>query len=811
MHAVKAGGPAQAGQGVGYDRPHFSSLPNPMRRSTLALLLIGLAGCATIAVDALDKRFGPADPARFDSVPVATPGDVSYRRDVRPVLERRCVVCHGCYDAPCQLKLGAWEGVARGGTKAQVYDASRLDEAPPTRLFMDAQLPSQWREKGFHPVLNERTPSPANNLAASVLYRSLALKQAHPLPDEPVLSKAFDFSLDRTQSCPNLAEFDAYERDHPLAGMPYGLPGLDAREQGVLTRWLAAGSPDEPAPPLAPAVARQVADWERFLNGSSNKERLMSRYLYEHLFLGHLVFEGDAARQSFRIVRSAAAPGTPGVPLATRRPYDDPGVPRFYYRLEPERETLLAKTHMPYLLSPGRMAKFRGWFIDADFRVDHLPSYAIGQASNPFITFADMPAESRYRFLLDEAEFFIMNFIKGPVCRGQMALDVIEDRFWVYFVDPKSGAAAAGAELIARQAPELRLPAYYGSDAPALRAWRELERSESRIVQAKAELLAQRFGGPQKMDLSLIWDGDGRNANAALTVFRHFNSASVVKGLVGAPPKTAWVIGYPLFERIFYLLVAGYDPFGNLGHQLTSRLYMDFMRMEGETSFLLLMPQAARAPTRDFWYRGATSEAKNFLEGVRGRFDLESGIVFRTKDPQAELYAMLGARLAPVLGSRFDLSTVPDRQLREGLQRLAAVKGASLAWVPEAVVLRIDDAQRPPQYFSLLRNTGHSNVSHLVLESAELTPDENTLTVVPGFIGAYPNAIYRATAAELPALADAIGRLGSEADYRRLADRFVVRRTSAQFWAASDAMNDAYVQWAPLEAGLFDLNRLDNR
>jgi len=30
---------------------------------------------------------------------------VSYQKQIRPILERRCVVCHGCYDAPCQLKL----------------------------------------------------------------------------------------------------------------------------------------------------------------------------------------------------------------------------------------------------------------------------------------------------------------------------------------------------------------------------------------------------------------------------------------------------------------------------------------------------------------------------------------------------------------------------------------------------------------------------------------------------------------------------------------------------------------------------------
>ena len=294
-------------------------------------------------------------------------------------------------------------------------------------------------------------------------------------------------------------------------------------------------------------------------------------------------------------------------------------------------------------------------------------------------------------------------------------------------------------------------------------------------------------------------------------MFRHFDSASVVKGLVGGPPKTAWVIGYPLFERIYYLLVAGYDPFGNVGHQINSRLYMDFLRMEGETNFLLLLPKAVRGPTRDFWYRGASADAKAFVDGAKGRFDLETGIVFRGNDPQRELYELLGKRLAPVLGPRFDLASVADPALRDGLLRVASVKGASLAWLPEAVVLRVDDPQRPPAYFSLLRNTAHSNVSHLFLEKSELLPGENTLTVVPGFIGAYPNAIYRATKAELPALAAAIGGLASEADYRVLADRFVIRRTSTAFWAASDAMVDAYALWAPLEAGLFDYNRLDNR
>lgn len=782
-----------------------------MRFSSLALLAVCVAGCASLTQDSLDARFGPADPARYDRVAPTAAGEKSYRRDVRPVLERRCVVCHGCYDAPCQLKLGSLEGIARGATKATVYDGTRLEEAPPTRLFVDAQLPSQWRQKGFYPVLNERSPSPENNLAASVLYRSLALKRAHPLPEDKVLSKDFDFSLDRTQSCPRLDEYVAYEREHPKGGMPYGLPGLSGRELDVVTRWLAAGSPDDALLPLPPRVARQVADWEQFLNGNSLKERLMSRYVYEHLFLGHLMFEGDAQRSVFRIIRSAAAPGEPATPVASRRPYDDPGVARVYYRLELERETILAKTHMPYILSPARMTKFRGWFLDAAYRVDVMPSYETEQASNPFVTFAAIPPDSRYRFLLDEAEFFIMNFIKGPVCRGQMALDVIQDQFWVFFVDPKVGAEAVSAELLARQANQLRLPAYYGSDAPAVHAWRQLAKLETDFLNAKNAFLKQGFGSAQKVDLSLIWDGEGRNPNAALTVFRHFNSASVVKGLVGDAPDTAWVIGYPLFERIYYLLVAGYDPYGNVGHQLNSRLYMDFLRMEGEGNFLTLLPKASRASIRDRWYQGASAEVKSYIDGSKNPLEADSAIAYSSKDPQRELYGLLGKRLTPVLDRRFELSQVADAALRGNLQQLTALRGTSLAWLPEAVVLRVEDPPRAPQYFSLLRNTAHSNVSHLLKEESELLPAENTLTLVPGFIGAYPNAIYRATPTELPALTAAISKLASETDYRALADRFAIRRTDPAFWTASDELVDAYAQWSPLEAGLFDYNRLDNR
>jgi len=778
-----------------------------MRSLTALLTIIGVTGCATVALQEFDQRYGQPDPKRFD-VPVQPVAGVSYRKDVQPIVERRCVVCHGCYDAPCQLKLGAWEGIARGSSKQPVYDAARPFEAPPTRLFVDAQLPSQWRQLGFSAVLNERRQTSQINLAASVLYRSLALKRDHPLPASPLLSNAFDVSLGRASTCPRIDEFDAFAQNNPLAGMPYGLPGLDEREFSTITRWIEAGAPFEGDEPLPVSVQQQVQLWEAFLNGDSNKERLMSRYLYEHLYLGHLYFETDSQRRAFRIVRSTTPSGKPIAAIATRRPYDDPGVARFFYRLEPEREALLAKTHMPYALSAARMAKYRSWFLDPAYTVAALPSFDADTSSNPFAAFHDLPLDGRYRFMLDEAEYFVMNFIKGPVCRGQLALDVIEDRFWVFFVAPNVGDDVMVAELLARERGNLRLPAEWGSTSLALIPWLQYSKLQTNYLRAKSEWL-ERNAVARQDDLSMIWSGDGRNPNAALTVFRHFDSATVVKGLVGEQPKTAWVIGYPLFERIYYLLVAGYDVYGNTGHQLNSRLYMDFLRMEGEFNFLVLLPEKARRSTAEHWYRGAPKEVIDYVYGRNAYFNRPNGLTYRTNDPQRELYEMLSARVAPVAAKRFELSSVADPALRRDVQALSKVRGASLAWMPEVVFMRVEQPTASPQYFSVLRNTAHKNVAHMFKE--ELLPAENTLTVVPGFLGAYPNAIFSVKAADLPALVNAIGSLASEDDYRKLADRYAVRRTNPRFWATSDELMDAYARWGGVEAGLFDYNRLENR
>ena len=89
------------------------------------LIAVSLAGCS-----------GNALPPIAVKIPTRA---VDYQREVKPILDKRCAVCHSCYNSPCQLKLSEFEGLDRGATKKAVYDGARLRTMDPTRLFVDAQ------------------------------------------------------------------------------------------------------------------------------------------------------------------------------------------------------------------------------------------------------------------------------------------------------------------------------------------------------------------------------------------------------------------------------------------------------------------------------------------------------------------------------------------------------------------------------------------------------------------------------------------------------------------------------------------------
>ncbi len=787
-------------------------------RKTGRLLLLSLlmSGCALWAAADLNNRFGSPHTVERD-VALDSEWGRYYQQQVQPVLESRCVVCHGCYDAPCQLKLSSVEGIDRGASKEKVYNGRRLLEAAPSRLGIDAPNTEAWRSRDFYPVLNERTQEPEAHREASVLYRMLELKQQHPLTTNALLPDSVTVGIGREEQCPRLEEFDSFSSTYPQWGMPYGLPGLTSKEQQAITRWLEAGAPLPKAAPLSRALQQQVDSWEAFLNQDSLKGQLVGRYIYEHLFLSHIYFNdagsGDeAAQQVFRLVRSFTPPGDPVRIVATRRPYDDPGAP-IWYRLQLDRATPLTKTRMPYAFNSKRRAQWQQWFFDTEYRVTRLPSYAPDTASNPFKTFRELPVASRYRFMLEEAEYTINGFIKGPVCRGQIALNVIRDRFWVLFVNPDLIDPDESAGFLAEHSDLLVLPAESESNLRPLGNWLNYSEKHKQYMVARSEFVDKQLTtASRQVDTSVIWDGDGQNSNAALTVFRHFDSATVVRGLVGDDPQTTWVISYPVLERIHYLLVAGFDVYGNVSHQLLTRLYMDFLRMESEYQFLALLPRDEQQKQWRHWYRDTDSEVKDFVLRLGDHLSHETAIVYKTDNPKRELYGEVRKRVGAALDNTYTLDNpaVPASQ-RGWLQKIAGLGYPALSELPQITILSVEDAGGTLHLYTILRDNAHSNIVSLLDESSSRLPEEDRLTVAAGVLGAYPSAFWAISEAQLPELVEDLSLLRSADDYAHFMSRYGVRRTAANFWQHSDRVHQRMRELQSVNYGLLDYNRLENR
>lgn len=730
----------------------------------------------------------------------STFAEQDYPPQVKTIIEQRCMVCHGCYDAPCQLKLDAWAGLQRGAHKDKVYDGLRLLSANLTRLFTDGQTLEDWRDKGFYPVLDD------TDSGTGVLAKMLQLKRDHPLPDGKVLPDSFDFALNREQQCPKPEEFEDFARDYPLWGMPYGLPGLADAEYNTLHNWLQNGAPGVSMTPADKTEIAAIRDWETFFNGDSLKQQLMARYIYEHLFAGSLYFsELQTKDRYFRLVRSRTPPGQAIDVIATRRPYESPGEERFYYRLEFTRTAVLDKRHMPYALNTQRMQRWQALFLEPDYEVTELPSYELDLASNPFRTFRQLPQSARYKFMLDEAQFTIMGFIKGPVCRGQVALNVIDDHFWVVFMDPDRESARHSADFLAEASKDLQLPNSRSGLLVSLAEWLHYSREQKKFLEAKFDYIKTHTeSGNTRVNLDLIWDGQGSNENAALTVFRHTDSASVVKGLVGQQPKTAWVIDYSLLERIHYLLVAGFDVYGSVGHQLETRLYMDFLRMEGEQNFLLFLPKSQRIALRDHWYRRAGDDVKQFVLNDTVAFEHDTDIVYRTKDPKQELLERLRQRQPGKSAQRYSVD-------RSKFSQLLAASDRSFSFMPQLAFVEILGTDGSNKVYTLIHNSAFANNAQLFHEEDRRIPEEDTLTVVEGFIGSYPNMFFQLAEKDIEKFIKAITAMESAEDYTRLVYHYGVRRNAPWFWRVSDNLYKHYRARRPIEAGLFDLNRYENR
>jgi hypothetical protein len=75
------------------------------------------------------------------------------------------------------------------------------------------------------------------------------------------------------------------------------------------------------------------------------------------------------------------------------------------------------------------------------------------------------------------------------------------------------------------------------------------------------------------------------------------------------------------------------------------------------------------------------------------------------------------------------------------LHELAAVTGKAASSLPETSFLVLETSKHSA-YFTILRDSAHSNVAQLFHERDRRLTSEDRLTVVNGLLGAYPNALF---------------------------------------------------------------------
>ena len=542
----------------------------------------------------------------------------------------------------------------------------------------------------------------------------------------------------------------------------------------------------------------------------------MARWLFEHLFIAHIYFEGGEPGHFFQWVRSRTPSGQPIDLINTRRANDDPGT-RVYYRLWPIQGVIVHKTHITYPLSAAKMERVKSLFYSGDWQATALPGYGPGRRANPFETFEAIPARARYQFMLDNAEYFVRTFIRGPVCRGQIATDVIRDNFWALFQAPDHDLYITDARYRGKATPLLAMPGQNDDVGSVLSLWLKYrdKRNEYEALRRHS------YANLPAPSWSTLWAG---NDNALLSIFRHFDSASVNKGLIGEIPQTLWLFDYPLLERTYYQLVVNFDVFGNVSHQAQTRLYFDLIRNGAELNFLRLMPANSRDDFLDDWYQNS-GKVKLWMDYESIDDDKPTGLILDKNDPKRDFVKQLLNRYG-------DLNASPDpinrcvgaycsrpgiapalRDAEQALSRLTSRPAAGLRVIeqlPEATMLRIETRSGQREFYSLLRNRAHSNVAFMLGEASRYQPGLDTVTIYPGVLSSYPNFMFNIPAEQVPEFVAAMENAKDAHRFEKIVDRWGIRRSHPQFWQYFHDLSTYIRETTPVEEGVLDMNRYEN-
>lgn len=738
-----------------------------------------------------------------------------YLDRVQPIFNRRCIACHGCLDSPCLLKLTCYEGLIRGAREGNP-DGTHLFTQKPIRLTDQPSL-AAWREQGFCSVVEQQDP-PEKRPAKSVLFRMLLAGVEHNQPPFDLKPIEPVYQLVDAHVCPCAHGIDDYLKERPTAGMPFGLPSLSPEEMQVFSEWISDGAPGPTATVMAEidklAQPEVIARWEAFLNQEDERSPLVSRYIFEHVFLSTLHFD-ESPGEFFRLVRSTTPPSqiktdddgnavvatNPIHEIVTARPFDTPyiaGVDKFYYRLQKITEARVQKSLFVWHLNDATLHRLEELFFQVELVAGKnlAPDYS---SHNPFQVFQAIPARSRSLFLLENSHLIASGMIRGPVCVGNLATYAIKDNFWVFFVDPNSDPSVLKPEL-------------------GLQSWKDFMdygfEGNADYTEAFAKTL-NRYK-PTGFQITDIWDGNHQNPNAWLTILRNETNATVLRGRRGGIPPTFWLMDYSGFERLYYALVADYQYYGSVEEKLATWEFMTVLRQEFEDNFLRLLPERDRQKYRDLWTRGIGHDLL-FTMPFPGE-KAGTGLDVEGLDPISRVLGQLQRRLTEAVSGPPDLLNVgkkPEVTLSDPIVGFdgweAAVSTLTMRnhlkftqFLPSNTFVRLT-AGGESRVYTLVANRSYAFNDVVFDENGARQPELDTMSAYQGLVGDFPNLMIDLEIGQASAFLTELDAISMPAEWRTWKNKYGTHRYSAAFWPLLDWLCDWNFANRQPDAGYFDL------
>ncbi|MFZ2961474.1 MAG: fatty acid cis/trans isomerase [Candidatus Ozemobacteraceae bacterium] len=793
----------------------------------------------------------------------------NYYDTIQPIIGRRCTVCHGCENSPCSLKLVSYKGLERGGTQIQSrtslaisgYEAIRLKDGP--LLASDSDWKKAWQQdrpadQRFNPMAPDSGLNGAD-ASESLLYKYLlAGNQANkPGFDRTAVRKLEQkrYDMGATVCAANLTEYNRWITDNPNGGMPFGCPGLRRLSEGgyaagefdTIEAWIQKGAPgpsDEVSLKRAlPSNLSEIERWEQYLNQPTNKQKLVSRFLYEHLFRAHIHFYDDSG-EFYMLLRASNPPDDyPVRELVTNAPNDcptgDATGTAFFYRFDKITDLITTKDHIVWEVKEKTFDRINHLFDKEApiWNVKALPGY---DSQNPFIYFQQIPPSIRYKFLLDNLRYIFENLVRSPVCNGSKATSAMDDYVWAWGIRPEADPTAQDS------GPAAFGPAQWALVNDGYLVNTSYVSGVDRLVKHNSQYLdevekRQRILRPDGLRVDDIWDGsclydpqtqsEEKDLNAWISALRHETNGSVVCGGEAGYPIAVYLFNFTNLERAYYSLSFNYHEWGTLQHKLLT--WRDFMhvRLEAADRFISLFDPIMRVALRNDWSSGMAGQM-----GVRLYKDHSLGTgddprpgdsSLNVDDKVAPRQAFLSV-LDQIVERRFSNWALPTSEINEPtkpksfpnqvnsqsdvescMQMVTQRMGFYNSRLPSVAYIRIQPAGWVYTLVVHRRYASH-NFATDTIWARKGQGVNDYCSIYRGIVGDYPNLFFDIPIDQVKGFFGGLLKVKNDAELLALRKKFMVPKNLDTFWSAVDWYNAWQAVNNPIYGGIFDIREYDN-